>query len=65
LENRFGIDVKFQCWAFSLEVVDRNIAGRPNTNEVRFTLNLLGMGGPLSTSMGLGSLTSTGGTSAR
>ena len=41
VENRYGMDIKFQCWGLSLEYVTRN----QSDNEFRFTLNLLGVGG--------------------
>jgi LPS-assembly protein len=56
VENRVALDVKFQCWAFTVELVNRE---RDDT-EVRFVINLLGVGGPLQTSMGLGALQSSG-----
>jgi LPS-assembly protein len=56
VENRVALDVKFQCWAFTVELV-----GRENDDtEVRFAVNLLGVGGPIQTSMGLGALQSSG-----
>jgi hypothetical protein len=56
VENRVAVDVKFQCWAFTIELVNRE---RDDT-EVRFAVNLLGVGGPIQTSMGLGALQSSG-----
>lgn len=56
VENRVALDVKFQCWAFTVELVNRE---RDDT-EVRFAVNLLGVGGPIQTSMGLGALQSSG-----
>jgi LPS-assembly protein len=41
VQNNYGIDLKFQCWALSLEYITRF----QNANEFRFTLNLLGVGG--------------------
>jgi LPS-assembly protein len=52
VENRFGIDTRFQCYGFSIEYVRRT----NNEDEVRFALNLLGMGSPLTTSAGLSGL---------
>jgi hypothetical protein len=64
VENRYGVDVKFQCWAITVDYVDRSReAGRSGDDEVRFAVNLLGVGGPIQSSVGLGSLTSGGGTS--
>jgi LPS-assembly protein len=58
VENRIAVDLKWQCWAFSVEFVSR--VKDPVTNraeeQLRFTVNLLGMGAPLSTSVGLGGL---------
>jgi LPS-assembly protein len=58
VENRVAVDLKWQCWAFSVEFVSR--VKDPVTNraeeQLRFTVNLLGMGAPLSTSVGLGGL---------
>jgi LPS-assembly protein len=56
VENRVAADVKFQCWAVTVEFVKRE---RDDT-EVRFAVNLLGVGGPIQTSMGLGALQSSG-----
>jgi hypothetical protein len=56
VENRVALDVKFQCWAFTVELVNRE---RDDT-EVRFAVNLLGVGGPIQTSMGLGAIQSSG-----
>jgi LPS-assembly protein len=40
VENRFGVDIHFQCWAILLEYVDRH----NNEDEFRFSINLLGLG---------------------
>jgi len=40
VENRVGLDLRFQCWAVMLEYVDRH----RNEDEVRFAVNLLGVG---------------------
>jgi hypothetical protein len=40
VENRFGVDLHFQCWAILLEYVDRH----NNEDEFRFSVNLLGLG---------------------
>jgi LPS-assembly protein len=59
VENRLAVDLKWQCWAFSVEFVSR--VRDPVTNQseeqLRFTVNLLGVGAPVSTSVGLGGLT--------
>lgn len=67
VESRYAIDLRFQCYAFTVEYVDRGsrLAGRGGEDEIRFAVNLLGIGGPIGTSVGLGSLTSGGGTSSR
>jgi LPS-assembly protein len=56
VESRTAADIKFQCWALTVEFVHRE--GR--ADEVRFAVNLLGVGGPIRTSVGLGALTDTG-----
>jgi LPS-assembly protein len=56
VESRAAADIKFQCWALTVEFVHRE--GRDD--EVRFAVNLLGVGGPIRTSFGLGALTDTG-----
>jgi LPS-assembly protein len=62
VENRFAIDFKFQCYAFTVEYVDRSgVVGQKNNSEFRFAVNLLGIGGPISTSLGLGALSGLGG----
>jgi len=52
VENRLALDIRFQCWAISVEYVDRN----KNEDEIRFAVNLLGLGAPITTSAGLGTL---------
>jgi hypothetical protein len=54
VENRFGVDVRFQCYEFSLIFIDRTreIGRRGADEEFRFSLNLLGIGGPLRTTVG-------------
>jgi LPS-assembly protein len=54
VENQFGIDLRFQCYEFSLLFIDRTReVGRAHADEeVRFSLNLLGIGGPIRTSIG-------------
>jgi LPS-assembly protein len=47
VENRYGVQVKFQCWAVLAEYVSRF----RSEDEFRFTLNLLGVGG-LGTGLG-------------
>jgi LPS-assembly protein len=61
VENRVGVDIKWQCWALSVDFISRH----NNEDEIRFTLNLLGLGAPLSTGAGLARLGGgTGGGSA-
>lgn len=52
VENRFGADMRFQCYGFSIEYVRRS----HNEDEIRFALNLLGVAAPLTTSTGLSGL---------
>jgi LPS-assembly protein len=54
VENRFGIDLRFQCYELSVVFIDRTRElGRAGADEeIRFGLNLLGVGGPLRTSVG-------------
>jgi len=48
VENRFGVDFRFQCWAFDFAYVTRAKEQGLNfsDNEVRFAIYLLGVGGP-------------------
>jgi len=50
VENRVALDLKWQCWAFTVEYIARHA----NEDELRFALNLLGVGAPLTTSARLG-----------
>ncbi len=52
VESRFAADLKFQCWAMTVEYVNRS----RGDDEVRFAVNLLGVGGPFTTSVGLGAI---------
>ncbi len=56
VESRAAADIKFQCWALTVEFVHRE--GRDD--EVNFAVNLLGVGGPIRTSVGLGALEGAG-----
>jgi LPS-assembly protein len=56
VESRVATDFRFDCWALTLEFVHRE--GRDD--EIRFALNLLGVGGPIRTSVGLGALEGSG-----
>ncbi|HUG38434.1 MAG TPA: hypothetical protein VML54_15860, partial [Candidatus Limnocylindrales bacterium] len=40
VEHRVGVNVHYQCWAFTIEYVDRH----RDEDEVRFSINLLGLG---------------------
>jgi hypothetical protein len=55
-ENRLTIELHWQCWALAVEGINRS--GR--ADELRFTLNLLGVSGPITTSVGLGAIESGG-----
>jgi LPS-assembly protein len=50
VENRVGLDLKWQCWAFTVEYIVRHA----NEDELRFALNLLGVGAPITTAARLG-----------
>lgn len=54
VESRFGVDIKFDCWALLIEYIkrDQQAAGQSGENEIRFSLNLLGTGGALGTRVG-------------
>lgn len=54
VENRFGVDLRFQCYELSVIFIDRSReVGRTRADEeFRFSLNLLGIGGPLRTTVG-------------
>jgi LPS-assembly protein len=54
VESQFGIDVRFQCYEISLMYIDRGreVGRRRGEDEVRFSVNLLGVGGPLRTGIG-------------
>ncbi len=61
VENRFGLDFRFQCWAVSFDYIQRSpLANTRRDNELHFTVTLLGVGGPISNAIGLGTLGSTG-----
>ena len=52
VENRFGVDFRFDCWAVTLEYVNRARDGvGGGEDEVRFAVNLLGLG-PIGTRIG-------------
>jgi hypothetical protein len=52
VDTRFALDIRFQCWAFTAEYVRRF----QRDDEMRFAVTLLGVGGPIRTSVGLGFL---------
>lgn len=52
VEQRLAVDLRFQCWGATIEYVGRRHGG----DEVRFAVNLLGVGGPVRTAIGLGAL---------
>jgi LPS-assembly protein len=56
VESRASADIKFQCWALTVEFVHRE----NKDDELRFAVNLLGVGGPIRTSVGLGALEGVG-----
>jgi LPS-assembly protein len=53
VENRYGADLRWQCWALTVEYVTRNA----DENEIRFALNLLGVGTPLQFGGSVGAIT--------
>jgi len=54
VESQFGLDFRFQCYEFSILFIDRGreIGRTQAEEEVRFSVNLLGVGGPLRTTVG-------------
>ena len=56
VESRIAGDIRFQCWALTVEYVHRE----GKEDEIAFGLNLLGVGGPFRTSIGLGALEGSG-----
>lgn len=56
VENRFALDFRFQCWAFTVEYIDRSREEGQSSaeDEFRFALNLLGIGAPIRTTLGVG-----------
>jgi len=51
-ESRLAAEFHWQCWALAIEYIKRT----QRDDEVRFTLNLLGVSGPISTRVGLGAI---------
>jgi LPS-assembly protein len=60
VESRIGFDLKWSCWSVSVEYVARH----QDEDEVRFAINLLGVGGPVTTGSRV-SGTGTGPTTTR
>jgi LPS-assembly protein len=56
VESRVGVDIRFQCWALTVEYVHRT----DRDDALLFAVNLLGVGGPVRTSVGLGALEGSG-----
>jgi LPS-assembly protein len=52
VESRVSADIRLDCWTLTFEYVRRH----DRDSEMRFALNLLGVGGPIRTSVGLGAL---------
>jgi len=54
VESRFGLDFRFDCWAFSVDYIKRSPDrfGGSADNEFRFSLSLLGVGNVISTGIG-------------
>ena len=54
VESRIGLDIRFQCYEFSMVFIDRarEIGRKGTDDEFRFSLNLLGIGGPIRTTLG-------------
>jgi lipopolysaccharide assembly outer membrane protein LptD (OstA) len=54
VESHFGVDVRFQCYEISLVYIDRGreLGRRHGEDEFRFSVNLLGVGGPIRTGFG-------------
>jgi LPS-assembly protein len=55
-ETSVAADFRWQCWALTVEYVNR----ARQDDEIRFAINLLGIGGPIGTSVGLGAIASGG-----
>jgi LPS-assembly protein len=55
-ENRLAMELHWQCWALAIELINRV----KRDDEIRFTLNLLGVSGPITTRLGLGAIESGG-----
>jgi hypothetical protein len=56
VESRASAEIHFQCWALTVEYVHRE----RRDDELLFAVNLLGVGGPVRTTVGLGALAGSG-----
>ena len=56
VESRASADIRFDCWALTVEYVHR----QNRDDELLFAVNLLGVGGPVRTTVGLGALQGSG-----
>jgi LPS-assembly protein len=56
VESRVAADIRFQCWSITVQYVHRE----RRDDELLFAVNLLGVGGPIRTSVGLGALEGSG-----
>jgi LPS-assembly protein len=56
VESRASADIRFQCWSLTVEYVHRE----NRDDELLFAVNLLGVGGPVRTTVGLGALEGSG-----
>jgi hypothetical protein len=54
VENQFGVDLRFQCYEISVVFIDRgrDVGRNRADEEFRFSVNLLGVGGPIRTGFG-------------
>jgi hypothetical protein len=52
VENRVGFDLKWQCWGLTVEYISRH----DDEDELRFAVNLLGIGSSIGTGASLGAL---------
>lgn len=62
VENVVALDLKWQCWSFTVQFISRH----QDEDELRFAVNLLGVGAPVTTRLGgLGGTTGTAGPGGR
>ncbi|HYE92456.1 MAG TPA: hypothetical protein VEA38_15615, partial [Terriglobales bacterium] len=54
VETQYGLDLRFQCYEISVVYIDRGreVGRNRGDDELRFSVNLLGLGGPLRTGIG-------------